>query len=69
MKLARYDAACQALAVAKSTDEVKDIRNKAEAMCSYARQAKNRTLEVNAAEIRMRAERCAGVGIYIRSDC
>jgi hypothetical protein len=58
--LTRYDAACQALAVAKTTDEVKDIHDRAEAMRAYARQAKNRQLEVDAAEIRIRAERRLG---------
>ena len=58
--LPRYDAACRALAAAKTTDEVKDIRNRAEAMRAYARQAKNKQLEVDAAEIRIRAERRLG---------
>jgi hypothetical protein len=55
-----YDAAIRALAAARATDECKDIRARAEAMRAYARQAKNKQLEIDAAEIRIRAERRLG---------
>lgn len=58
--LATYDAACRAVAEARTADEARGLHNKAEAMRAYARQAKNRQLEVDAAEIRMRAERRLG---------
>jgi N6-adenosine-specific RNA methylase IME4 len=55
--LARYDEACRAVAACKSVDEAKDFRDMAMAMAAYARQAKNKDLEADAIEIRMRATR------------
>jgi hypothetical protein len=63
--LANYDAACYALAQAASVDEVLNIRDQAEAMRAYGRQAKNRELETYAQEIRLRAERKLG-GLIIQ---
>jgi phage N-6-adenine-methyltransferase len=58
--LLRYDAACKAVAEANSIDEVKDFRDQAEAVRAYAKQAKNKQLEIDASEIRFRAERRLG---------
>lgn len=59
-QMVRYEAACKALAAAKAVDEVKDVRNQADAIRVYAMQAKNKGMEVDAAEIRIRAERRLG---------
>jgi len=59
-ELVKYDAACRALAAARSVDEVKDVRDVAMAMKLYARQAKNKDLEADAYELRVRAERKLG---------
>jgi hypothetical protein len=66
--LVNYDAACRALAQAASVDEVLNIRDQAEAMRAYGRQAKNRELETYAQEIRLRAERKLGTLIIQQKE-
>ena len=66
--LIRYDAACRAIAAARSVDEALKIRDQAEAMRAYARIAKNKGLQVDAAEIRIRAERRVGELIKAQKD-
>ena len=58
--LTKYDAACRAIAEAATVDEVKFIHDEAAAMAAYARQAKNRDLEAQCVEMRMRATRRIG---------
>jgi hypothetical protein len=58
--LPRYDAACVAVANARTVDEVQEIASTAEALRAYARQARNRQLEIDAAELRIRADRRVG---------
>jgi N6-adenosine-specific RNA methylase IME4 len=60
VELIKYDRACRAIAEAKLADEVKDIRDRAIAIKAYAKQAKNKSLEADAFEIRIRAERRLG---------
>jgi len=56
VQLIKYDAACLAVAEAARLDEVKDIKDKMEALEHYARQAHNSDMEANAWAIRKRAE-------------
>jgi hypothetical protein len=58
--LVRYDAMRHAIAEAHAIDEVKDIRDRALALETYARQAMNDEDERRCREIRQRAERKAG---------
>lgn len=58
--LVLFDAARDALAECKSVDEAKGWADRAAATQAYARMAKDKSLEVDAAEIRIRAERRLG---------
>lgn len=59
--LVRFDVARVALAEARSIDEVKSVRDKAEALRLYARQAgESLEMQNDIAEIKIRAERRAG---------
>jgi N6-adenosine-specific RNA methylase IME4 len=58
--LVRYAAAKRGLAEVLAFDEVKGILDKAAAVQAYAHQAQDRDLELNAAEIKFRAERRLG---------
>ena len=60
MQLVKYEAARHALQEAKSIDEVKDIRDKVEALKSYARQRDDKDMEVWLSEIKLRADRRIG---------
>jgi hypothetical protein len=58
--LALYDTACRAVAAARTIDEAKDICDRSAAARAYAKQIKNKQMEIDALEIRVRAERRLG---------
>lgn len=59
-ELAPYDQARRLLARAKAVDDVKEILDRAVALKKYAERAADRTLEIDATEIRFFAERRLG---------
>jgi hypothetical protein len=59
--MVQFQAARQALAHARTVDEIKDVRDKAEAIRMYLRQAgESLEMQNDAAEIKLRAERRMG---------
>ena len=58
--LIKYEAARLALAECKTFDEAKSWADKAAAMQAYGRMARDKSMEIDAAEIRLRAERRLG---------
>ena len=59
--LVKFDAAKQAIEIASSIDEIKDIRDRAEALRAYAKQSHfSLKMQNQCCEIKIRAERKAG---------
>lgn len=58
--LVLYEAMVSAIAECARVDEIKDIRDKAMALEMYHKQARNTEAEIEAANVRLRAERRAG---------
>ena len=58
--LARYDAACRALAEARRVEDAKEAMDIAEAAREWARRVGDRSLEIDAAEVAIRARRRCG---------
>jgi N6-adenosine-specific RNA methylase IME4 len=66
--LARYDAACRALAEAVAVDEVMAIRGRAEQLAACARIANNHKAEADAVALRARATRRLGQLMRAQKD-
>jgi DNA N-6-adenine-methyltransferase (Dam) len=58
--LAYYEEACRAVAQVKNVAQALDLLSHAVGMKAYAERAKDKTLEIDASEIRFRAERRVG---------
>ncbi len=54
--LALYESACRALADARTLIDVKEVRDRTRAIAEYGRLAKDRTLQIRATELTIRAE-------------
>jgi hypothetical protein len=59
-QLMKYDAMILAIAEAKSADEVMNVKDRADALRAAAKIAKNKRVEIDCAEIRLRAVRRLG---------
>lgn len=67
--MVQFQAARQALAYARTVDEIKEVRDKAEAIRMYLRQAgESLEMQNDAAEIKLRAERRMGQMLRDYSD-
>ena len=60
MQLVKYEAACQAIQEAVSTDEILKIHDMSARLKAAAKVAKNKSAEMQMAEVRIRAERRLG---------